>query len=76
MDWTHEDMLSCVAELCKSEERPDCILVIALWNADQIYDTRFWNVGLKVTEMIALLDVQKDILLDVMRREREDQGEP
>ncbi len=68
MDWTHEQMLGEVGELCQSsEKRPDRLMVIALWNEDHKYDTRFWNVGLSVSEMIALLEVQKARLLELMK---------
>lgn len=68
MDWTHEQMLGEVEKLCeRMAERPDCMMVIALWNDNQKYDTRFWNVGLSVSEMIALLEVQKAKLLELMK---------
>lgn len=68
MDWTHEQMLGEVETLCSiPSNRPDCMMVIALWNDDKKYDTRFWNVGLSVSEMIALLEVQKSRLLELMK---------
>ena len=68
MDWTHEQMMGEVEALCsRQSERPDCMMVIALWNDDKKYDTRFWNVGLSVSEMIALLEVQKARLLELMK---------
>lgn len=68
MDWTHEQMLGEVETLCsRKEERPDCMMVIALWNECGKYDSRFWNVGLSVSEMIALLEVQKSRLLELMK---------
>lgn len=72
MDWTHQQALAEVQEVCKdstSEECPDGLLIIALWNTGGKFDTRFWNVGMKVSELIALLEVQKHKLLEYMENE-------
>jgi hypothetical protein len=34
---------------------------------DVRYDTRFWNVGMSVSQMVALLEVQKARLVEIMR---------
>ena len=66
MDWTHEMML-CEVKREIVRERPDCMIVIALHNVGGRYDTRFWNVGMSVSQMVALLEVQKARLVEMMR---------
>ena len=69
IDWTAPEMIREVAELCNSKECPDKILVIALWDEkEENYDTKFWNVGMTVSEMIALMEIQKAKLLQYMER--------
>lgn len=63
MDWT---ILQVFEEVARIQEEPDNLLVIALWNRDGNYDTKFWNVGMKVSEMIALLEIQKQKLIKYM----------
>lgn len=70
MDWTHEQAIEELKKLC-AVDRPDCIMIIALWNEGSRFDTRFLNVGMKVSEMVALLEVQKHKLLSMMEREHE-----
>ena len=67
MDWTHEMMLG---EVKREIERdmPDCMMVIALHNVGGRYDTRFWNVGMSVSEMVALLEVQKARLVEIIKK--------
>lgn len=66
MDWTHEQVLQEVAKLCLSDDRPDCLYVIALWNEKGRFDSQFWNVGLSCSQVIALLEVQKQRQLKLM----------
>jgi len=69
MDWTIQQVLEEVQSISvdqTSRECPDCLLVIALWNSSGNFDTKFWNVGMKVSEMIALLEVQKQKLIRYM----------
>lgn len=63
MDWTIPQVLEEVASL---QEEPENLLVIALWNGHGNYDTKFWNVGMKVSEMVALLEIQKQKLIKYM----------
>lgn len=74
MDWTIPQALAEVQNLTSdsaSSEGPDCLLVIALWNSNGNFDTRFWNVGMRVSEMIALLEVQKQRLIKCMEEGHE-----
>jgi len=69
LDWTIPQVLQEVAQLSLDEtakDCPDCLMVIALWNNSGNYDTKFWNVGMKVSEMIALLEIQKQKLIAYM----------
>ena len=69
MDWTIPQVLKQVQSISAdqtSKDCPDCLMVIALWNASGHFDTKFWNVGMKVSEMIALLEVQKQKLIKYM----------
>ena len=69
MDWTHEMMLAEVSKVLeRRDKRPDRMMVIALWDDGERYDTRFWNVGMNVSQIIALLEVQKARLLELMKR--------
>lgn len=69
-DCTHEQAIEDLKKLC-DVDRPDCIMIIALWNEGDNFDTRFLNVGMKVSEMVALLEIQKHELLSMMEREHE-----
>lgn len=72
MDWTIPQVLKEVQEISfdqTSKDCPDCMMVIALWNSNGNFDTKFWNVGMKVSEMIALLEVQKQRLIKYMEDE-------
>lgn len=69
LDWTIPQVLKEIESISAdqtSKDCPDCLLVIALWNTTGNFDTRFWNVGMKVSEMIALLEVQKLKLMKYM----------
>ena len=69
MDWTIPQVLKEVQDISADQtsvDYPDCLLVIALWNSSDNYDTKFWNVGMKVSEMIALLEIQKQKLIKYM----------
>lgn len=66
MDWTQEQVFE---EVKGQPERPDCLMVIALWNENGKYDTKFWNVGLKVSDMVSLLEIQKAKLIKYMEDE-------
>ena len=66
VDWTHEMMLNDVKRGIE-RDRPECMMVIALHNEGGRYDTRFWNVGMSVSQMVALLEVQKARLVETMR---------
>ena len=69
MDWTHEMMLAEVSKVLeRCDKRPDRMMVIALWDDGGRFDTRFWNVGMNASQMIALLEVQKARLLELMKR--------
>ena len=35
---------------------------------DVRYDTRFWNVVMSVSEMVAILEVQKARLVEIIRK--------
>lgn len=75
MDWTVQQVLDEVQNISKCQTNsdcPDCLMVIALWNSNGNFDTKFWNVGMKVSEMIALLEVQKQKLIRYME-EKEDE---
>lgn len=63
MDWTIPQVFE---EVVRLREEPENLLVIALWNSNGNYDTKFWNVGMKVSEMIALLEIQKQKLIKYM----------
>lgn len=67
MDWTPATALQDCMRECVSDNPPDKILVIALWD-EKKYDTRFWNVGMKVSEMVALLEIQKATFFRLMER--------
>lgn len=67
MDWTHEELLEEVkATVTDESQRPDCMLVIILWNDKLDYATRMLNVGMKCSEMVALLEFQKQKVLNLM----------
>lgn len=66
MDWTIPQVAQEITKIAIEDDAPDCLLVIALWNLAGNYDTKFWNVGMKVSEMIALLEVQKQKLIKHM----------
>jgi hypothetical protein len=67
MDWTHEQMLKAVSDIVANEKtRPDCMMVITLNNQGGRYDTHFWNCGMCISEMVALLERQKHELLKLM----------
>lgn len=69
MDWTIPQVLSEVAAI---DPEPENLLVIALWNGHGNYDTKFWNVGMKTSEMIALLEITKVKLSRYMEETKND----
>lgn len=72
MDWTIPQVLKEVQSI---KDCPDCLMVIALWNSNGNFDTKFWNVGMKMSEMIALLEVQKQKLVKYMEDEGHERQE-
>lgn len=70
MDWTISQALKEVGDIPENKS-PDCMLIIALWNSNGNFDSKFWNVGMKTSEMIALLEVQKQKLMKYMEKETE-----
>jgi hypothetical protein len=73
MDWTIQQALAEVQSISAdqtSEDCPDCLMIVALWNSRGRFDTKFWNVGMKVSEMIALLEVQKQKLIKYMEEDK------
>lgn len=78
MDWTIPQVLKEVQSISAdqtSKDCPDCLMVIALWNSNGTFDTKFWNVGMKVSEMVALLEVQKQKLIKYMEDEGHERQE-
>ena len=74
MEWTIPQVLQEVQSRSADQTSkycPDCLMVIALWNASGNFDTKFWNVGMNVSEMIALLEVQKQKLIKHMDGEQQ-----
>ena len=72
MDCTIPQMLKEVQGISDDQTSKDCpdgMMVIALWNAKGNFDTKFWNVGMKTSEMVALLEVQKQKLIKYMENE-------
>jgi hypothetical protein len=65
MDWSTKQVLEEAMDDCKKDD-PDALMVIFLWNQKGKYNSRFLQCGMRVSEMIALLEVQKDRLLKLM----------
>ena len=66
MDWTPEAALDDAKKSFADGNAPDCLMIIALWNKDG-YDTRFWNCGMKCSEMVALLEIEKAKILNIIK---------
>lgn len=62
MDWTPQCALRHSLEYC-DQKQPDAIIIIALHNEGDRYDTSFSQSGMKMSEVIALLEIQKQRLL-------------
>lgn len=41
------------------DDPPDKLVIIALWQGGENYDTSFWNSGMCISEIIGLLEIQK-----------------
>lgn len=70
MDWTHNQLLDAVRAEFDSEDPPDKLLVIALWDQKKQYSTRFWNLGMNCSEMVSLMEIQKSRILEYMNEEK------
>jgi len=46
---------------------PTKALIILLDNSGDLYDTRFYQAGMKASELIALIEYQKQVFFDMMR---------
>jgi hypothetical protein len=71
-DWTPEMALEHALEFVK-ERDPDAVVVICLSKGvdGKDYNTNFCQSGLMISEIIALLEIQKKRLMDDMHCERE-----
>lgn len=47
--------------------KPTKALIILLDNSGTTYDTRFYQAGMKASELIALIEYQKQVFFDMMR---------
>lgn len=64
-DTTPKMILQHALEVVEKQQ-PDKVLVIMLWDgfpSQDKYDTGFYNSGLSATEMVALLEIQKQIII-------------
>ena len=52
-------------EACSGDD-PDKAIVILLWDSGGKYDTRFFQAGMKLSEAVALLEVQKARMTGLM----------
>jgi hypothetical protein len=68
MDWTPQMALDEAKKVVESNDPPDAIMVIFLWNQNQ-FSHRFMNVGMKCSEMVALLEIQKNKIIEIMKAE-------
>lgn len=66
LDITPENGLRQALERVKKEQ-PTKAFVILLWDDNYDYHTAFHNAGMKTSEAIALLEVMKRRLLDLMQ---------
>ena len=48
---------------------PSKAIVILLWDDDGMYYRRFYNAGMKCSEIIALLEIQKAMFVNWMTQE-------
>lgn len=73
------DMALCDAVRCIRSGRfkPSAAFVLLLDNEDGAYSTRFYNSGMKVSEIIALMEIEKARLMDefVNCKESPDDGD-
>lgn len=78
LDITPEMMLRDALEELQTkfgEKPPTKALVIMLWDDGREYDTRFYNAGMKTSELIALVECQKRIFLDLLYGDIDDEEE-
>ena len=73
MDWTCEQALKEAHDVVAKNE-PDGLLIIALWNQGRNYDTAFRNVGLSLSQTIALLEIMKSKMLKMLEESCEQEG--
>ena len=67
LDWTPEMALDA-AKKTVVEKQPDAALVILLWNQNTEYETQFFNCGLSMADVVALLEIQKNRIFDLMAK--------
>jgi hypothetical protein len=68
MDWTNKQMLEEALSVCEKDD-PDKMIVLFLWDGKGNYHHRFMQTGMKCSEMIALLEVNKQKLIRMMEEE-------
>ncbi len=71
MDITPEMALTDALSMARSES-PDKCLVLFLWDGDSKYDTRFFNAGMSLSQMVSLLEVNKAKFINMMTNQHED----
>lgn len=70
-DWTPEMIAQQAVKRCQAEDPPSKALVILLWDEKESqYDTGFFNSGMKLSEVVALIEyVKHDILRTMQEKE-------
>jgi hypothetical protein len=64
--YTPEQMLESAMEDIKKEGSANKAILITLDDTDNQYNTHFWNAGMSATQIIALLEVSKVKMLQLM----------
>ena len=67
MDWTPKNVLQESLRVC-DEDEPDACVVLMLWNNEGNYDTKFIQSGMKLSEIISLMEVQKHKIIAMMTK--------
>ena len=66
-DYTPERLLSEAVERVRADSNPPSkALLLLLWDDDNKYETQFFNAGLKNSEAVALLEVEKQRFLEML----------
>lgn len=64
MDWTPQMALDEARTIVESEDPPTGMVISFVWqDHGNRYDRRYLNVGLSCSQMVALLECQKHVIL-------------